>query len=102
MLPRPPTSTLFPYTTLFRSLAQAAVRLRKGELIFDWLEKSYEQRDPLLVFLKTDPRFDSISGLSRFRNLLRRIGLHGDRDCLPAEPAMLLKALRQESHNAAQ
>jgi adenylate cyclase len=83
-------------------LAQAAVPLRKGELIFDWLEKSYEQRDPLLVFLKTDPRFDSISGLSRFRNLLRRIGLHGDRDRLPAEPAMLLKALRQESHNAAQ
>jgi adenylate cyclase len=73
-------------------LAQAAVLLRKDQLTLDWLEKSYEQRDPLLVFLKTDPRFDSISGLSRFRNLLRRIGLHGDRDRLPAEPAMLLKA----------
>src|SRR5438132_4271155 len=29
MIPRPPRSTLFPYTTLFRSLPLAAVRVRR-------------------------------------------------------------------------
>jgi TolB-like protein len=58
-------------------LAQASVCLGKKQHTLDWLEKAYEQRDPLLVFLKADPRFDSLSGLARFRNLLRRIGLPG-------------------------
>src|SRR5690349_24140182 len=32
MLRRPPRSTLFPYTTLFRSLRQGSLRLRVGAL----------------------------------------------------------------------
>src|SRR5256885_12113225 len=35
MIRRPPRSTLFPYTTLFRSEAGAAVRLRYGEIGVD-------------------------------------------------------------------
>ena len=46
----------------------------------DWLEKAYEQRDPILVFLKADPRFSKLSGLPQFRSLLRRIGLAGTPD----------------------
>jgi hypothetical protein len=56
-------------------LAQAVVSLGINAQTLEWLEKVYEQRDPLLVFLKDDPRFDPLSGLPRFRNLLGRIGL---------------------------
>ena len=56
-------------------LAQASVALGNDERTLEWLEKAYEQRDPLLVFLKADPRFDPLLGLPRFRRLLRRIGL---------------------------
>jgi hypothetical protein len=56
-------------------LAQAAVALGKDEQTLDWLDKAYEQRDPILVFLKADPRFDTLSGNPRFRKLVRRIGL---------------------------
>jgi len=66
--------------TRYTFLAQAAVFLRKDQLTLDWLEKSYEQRDPLLVFLKTDPRFDSISANPRFRKLLGRIELPGEQE----------------------
>jgi adenylate cyclase len=56
-------------------LAQASVSLGKDQQTLDYLEKAYDQRDPLLVFLKADPRFDRLSELTRFRKLLRRIGL---------------------------
>jgi tetratricopeptide (TPR) repeat protein len=56
-------------------LAQAAVNLENKEHTLEWLEKAYEQQDPLLVFLKADPRFEPLSRSARFRNLLGRIGL---------------------------
>jgi serine/threonine-protein kinase len=56
-------------------LAQASVSLRKNKETLEWLEKAYEQRDPLLVFLKCDPRFEPLARSARFRNLLGRIGL---------------------------
>jgi tetratricopeptide (TPR) repeat protein len=56
-------------------LATASVGLGNHEQTLGWLEKAYEQRDPLLVFLEADPRFDPLSALPRFRKLLRRIGL---------------------------
>jgi TolB-like protein len=56
-------------------MARAAVSLGKNEQTLDWLEKAYEQHDPLLVFLRADPRFDSLAELPRFRTLLRRLGL---------------------------
>src|SRR6266568_4813210 len=58
-------------------LAQAAVGLGINEQTLDWLEKAYEQHDPLLVFLKADPRFESMSRSPQFRELLSRIGLPG-------------------------
>jgi TolB-like protein/Flp pilus assembly protein TadD len=56
-------------------LAQASVPLGRDEQTLEWLEKAYEQRDPVLVILKADPRFDRLSDNARFRGLLRRIGL---------------------------
>jgi TolB-like protein/Tfp pilus assembly protein PilF len=38
------------------------------------LEKAYAERSPGLVWLKVDPRFDSLSTEPRFRDLLRRLG----------------------------
>jgi len=56
-------------------LAMGSVALGNDERTLDWLEKAYEQCDPLLVFLKAAPTFDRLSHLPRFRKLLRRIGL---------------------------
>lgn len=39
---------------------------------FQWLEKAYEERDVLLVFLFVDPRWDSLRPDARFQLLLRR------------------------------
>ncbi len=39
-----------------------------------WLERAYEERDPLLIAAKTDPRLDSLRSDPRFQDLLRRIG----------------------------
>jgi TolB-like protein/Flp pilus assembly protein TadD len=56
-------------------LAAASVNLGNNERTLELLEKAYEQHDPLLVFLKADPRFEPLSRSARFRRLLDRIGL---------------------------
>ena len=56
-------------------LAQASVSLRKNKETLKWLDMAYAQRDPLLVFLKCDPRFEPLSRSARFHDLLGRIGL---------------------------
>src|SRR5437899_6997151 len=53
MVPRPPCSTLFPYTTLFRSVAEAAADVGRD--------------DPDLLFRK--PGDDSKQGAMRMRRL---------------------------------
>ena len=45
-----------------------------------WLEKSYLRRSPRLALLKVDPRYDKLRGDPRFADLLRRVGLTGDRE----------------------
>ncbi len=39
-----------------------------------WLERAYEERDPQLLAVKTDPGMDPLRSDPRFQDLLRRIG----------------------------
>jgi TolB-like protein len=66
--------------TRYIFLAHAAACLRKEQETLEWLNKAYEQRDPLLVFLKTDPRFETMADLPEFADLLKRIGLPDQSD----------------------
>jgi serine/threonine-protein kinase len=60
-----------------REEQEAHVRAALGERerAFALLEKAYESRSPGMVWLKVDPRFDSLRGDVRFQRLLRRMGL---------------------------
>jgi TolB-like protein/DNA-binding winged helix-turn-helix (wHTH) protein/tetratricopeptide (TPR) repeat protein len=49
--------------------------LGETDKAFDALEKAFAERSYRLIYLKSDPIFDSLRGDSRFQNLLRRIGL---------------------------
>jgi hypothetical protein len=49
--------------------------LGEKERAFAWFEKAYKTRSWGLLWLKVDPRFDSLRGDSRFTDLLGRIGL---------------------------
>jgi TolB-like protein/Flp pilus assembly protein TadD len=40
---------------------------------FEWLEKAYDERSTWLFWVKVDPRFDSLRGDPRFRDLLKRM-----------------------------
>jgi len=42
---------------------------------FHWLKRAYEEREPILVFLRIEPDWDSLRSDQRFQDLLRRIGL---------------------------
>src|SRR5262245_17815287 len=47
--------------------------LGENEQAFEWLEKGYADRDPMMVLLNTDPVVDHLRSEPRFINLLRRI-----------------------------
>src|SRR2546422_7673607 len=95
MIRRPPRSTLFPYTTLFRSEAEHGVALLpvgKDDYVWPYLhhqlariyvlagepEKALDQLERLLKipyylspgWLRIDPNFASLRGNPRFERLL--------------------------------
>lgn len=57
------------------SLHMAYVHVGLGDVdrAFEWLEKSYQERAGLLVFLKVEPIFDPLRSDPRFAELLRRL-----------------------------
>lgn len=50
-------------------------RLNKPDEAFEFLEKAYQTRSPLMVWLKVSPEFDNICSDPRFADLVRRVGI---------------------------
>lgn len=55
--------------------AHVHAALGEREKAFVLLEKAFEHHSPGMVWLKVDPRFDSLRTDARFTRLLRRMGL---------------------------
>jgi tetratricopeptide (TPR) repeat protein len=55
--------------------AHMQLALGEREKAFALLEMAFERHSPGMVWLKVDPRFDSVRGDARFQRLLRRMGL---------------------------
>jgi tetratricopeptide (TPR) repeat protein len=51
------------------------VGLGEKDKAFEWLGKAYEDRSYGIIFVKTDPRYDSLRSDPRFQDLLRRMNL---------------------------
>lgn len=49
--------------------------LGEREEVYRWLRKAFEQRDMNLLWLKVNPRFDSLRGDAEFEELVRRVGI---------------------------
>jgi tetratricopeptide (TPR) repeat protein len=56
-------------------IAAIHVTLGETDAAFEWLEKACVSRDPWLVWLSVDRRFDSVRQDVRFSSLLKKIGL---------------------------
>ena len=57
------------------SLAFVSAALGKVDAALGWLERAYDERDSLLVWLKVDPRLDKLRASTRYDDLLERVGL---------------------------
>jgi len=59
------------------ALIKAVIHLALGdqEKTFACLERAYEERCELMIWVKVDPFFDSIRTDARFADLISRIGL---------------------------
>lgn len=56
-------------------IALVYVGLGKKDQAIEWLEKARTEHDPFLVYIKTDPNFDSLRGEARFQAFLQRMRL---------------------------
>ena len=56
-------------------LAEIYTALGKRDKAFQELEKAYKERSSWLLWLKVEPKFDSLRSDQRFQDLLRRVGL---------------------------
>ena len=56
------------------SAAMSCMAAGEHEQALEFLERAYNQRDPMLVAAKTDPTFDGLRTDARFAALLKRIG----------------------------
>ncbi len=48
--------------------------LGERDKTLEWLERAYQERDPKLVFLKVDAKWNNLREDPRFQDLLRRVG----------------------------
>lgn len=52
--------------------AKAYLAAGESGLAMKWLERAYAERDPYLVFMKVDPRWDELRSNPRFQEILER------------------------------
>ena len=57
------------------SIALIYNALDERDKTLSWLERGYKERDPKLVFLKVEPKWNNLYADPRFQDLLRRVGL---------------------------
>jgi serine/threonine-protein kinase len=57
------------------NVAMIYIGLKEKDRAFEWLENAYQERSDLLVYLKVEPRLDSLRSDPRFADLVRRVGL---------------------------
>ena len=57
------------------SIAFVSAALDKYDTAFEWLERAYDERDSLLVWLQVEPRLDKLRSDPRFEDILERVGL---------------------------
>jgi len=55
--------------------AQIYASIGEKDLAFEWLNKAYDERNPLLAYAKVMPNYDNLRSDPRFRALLHRLGL---------------------------
>ena len=56
-------------------IALIYTELGENDQAFEWLEKAKTEHDPFLIYIKTDPNFDSPRGERRFQVVLQGMGL---------------------------
>ncbi len=62
------------YTSPY-SIALIYNGLDERDKTLTWLERGYTERDPKMVFLKVEPKWNNLRDDPRFQDLLRRVGL---------------------------
>jgi TolB-like protein/class 3 adenylate cyclase/tetratricopeptide (TPR) repeat protein len=55
-------------------IAENCLRIGAREDALAWLERAYQDREPVLLYLNADPVWDPLRSDPRFQDLLRRIG----------------------------
>jgi TolB-like protein/Tfp pilus assembly protein PilF len=60
---------------LYRGLALVFTALGENDVAFEWLEKSFKNRDESILNIKVDPKVDRLRSDRRFDELIRKLGL---------------------------
>jgi uncharacterized protein HemY len=55
-------------------MAEIYAQLGKKDQAFAWLERAYEKRNVMMMYLKAAPNLDPLRSDPRFADLLRRVG----------------------------
>ena len=57
------------------SIALIYAGMNDNNKAMEWLERGYRERSALMVFLKTEPKWNNLRADPRFRDLLKRMNL---------------------------
>jgi len=66
-------------------LARLYASVGEKDEAFAWLDKAYESRTDALIWIKVDPRYDSLRSDPRFLSLLKRVGFANNKELHQAQ-----------------